>query len=205
MTRIRFDGCDLSRAARDTPVPRVYGPALPGTTFLVSELLTSPRELFAARLRQMLWVELQLSEQVLLEFCEQTHATYLQSAFERHLLETERHVTCLRTILHEHDVPAQPEESPAFKGLVDEHDRLVEQLPQDDSLLHDLAHAHAAAMTELLEVAAYQSLTGLAEGLGERTNAILLRKVMEQEELALEQLERATAKLLAEKVESARL
>jgi hypothetical protein len=25
MTRIRFDGCDLSRAARGTPVPRVYG------------------------------------------------------------------------------------------------------------------------------------------------------------------------------------
>jgi len=25
MTRIRFDGCDLSRALRDTPVGRVYG------------------------------------------------------------------------------------------------------------------------------------------------------------------------------------
>jgi len=25
MTRIRFNGCDLSRAARDTPVLRVYG------------------------------------------------------------------------------------------------------------------------------------------------------------------------------------
>jgi hypothetical protein len=29
MTRIRFDGCDLSRAARGTPVPRVYGSVHP--------------------------------------------------------------------------------------------------------------------------------------------------------------------------------
>jgi ferritin-like metal-binding protein YciE len=205
MTRIRFDGCDLSRAVRDTPVLRVYGPAPPGKTLPMSEVLTSPRELFAVRLRQMLWVELQLARQVLPELCEQAHATYLRSAFQRHLLETERHVTCLRTILHESEVPAEPEESPAFEGLMAEHEQLLEQLPPDDRLLRDLAHAHAAAMIELLEVAAYQSLTSLAETLDERAIAILLREVMEQEKLALEQVENATAQLLAEKVESARL
>jgi ferritin-like metal-binding protein YciE len=152
----------------------------------------------------MLWVELQLSEQVLPELCEQAHAVYLRSAFERHLLETDRHVTCLRTILHEREVPAEPEESPAFQGLLAEHEQLVEQLPQDDPLLRDLAHAHAAAMTELLQIAAYQSLTSLAETLSDRAIAILLREVLEQERLALEQFEDATAKLLAEKVESAR-
>jgi ferritin-like metal-binding protein YciE len=171
-------------------------------TWLVTELLTSPRELFTARLRQMLWVELQLSERVLPSLCMQAHATYLRSAFERHLLETERQVTCLRTILDESEVPEDPEESPAFRGLVAEHEQLVEQLPPDNVLLRDLAHAHAAAMTELLEVAAYQSLASLAETLGERAVAILLRELLEQEKLALEQFERATAKLLAEKVES---
>jgi ferritin-like metal-binding protein YciE len=60
-------------------------------------------------------------------------------------------------------------------------------------------------MTEHLEMAAYQSLASLAETLGEETVAIQLREVMEQEELALELVERATAKLLAEKVESERL
>ena len=114
MTRIRFDGCDLSRAARDTPVLRVYGAAPAGTTFQVSELLTSPHELVAARLRQMLWVELRLSREVLPKLRRQARAPYLRSAFERHLLETERHVTCLRTILHELEVPAEPEESPVF-------------------------------------------------------------------------------------------
>lgn len=173
-------------------------------TSLVSELLTSPTELFAARLRQMLWVELQLSEEVLPELCEQAHAIYLQSAFQRHLLETERHATCLRTILYERAVPAEPEESPAFRGLVQEHEQLVEQLPQDDPLLRDLAHAHAAAMTELLEVAAYKSLTSLAETLGERAIAILLREVMEQEKLAFEEFERATARLSSQTVVGSR-
>jgi ferritin-like metal-binding protein YciE len=60
-------------------------------------------------------------------------------------------------------------------------------------------------MTERLEVAAYQSLTSLAETLGDRAIAILLREVLEQEKLALEQLERATVRLLAVKVESTRL
>jgi ferritin-like metal-binding protein YciE len=174
-------------------------------TRLVSGLLTSPPELFAARLRQMLWVEVQLSEDVLPKLHEQAHSTDLRRAFGRHLRETERQVTCLRTILHECEVGAEPEESPAFEGLVEEHEQLLEQLPEGDLLLRDLAHAQAAAMTELLEIAAYQSLTSLAETLSEHAIAILLREVLEQEKLALEQLERATAKLLAEQVEGARL
>jgi ferritin-like metal-binding protein YciE len=171
----------------------------------VAELLTSPRELLAARLRQMLWVELQLSEKVLPELREQAHAPDLQWAFERHLLETEAHVATVRDVLHELRAPADPEQSPAFEGLVDEHEQLVKQLSSAGPLLRDLAHAQAAAATEHLETAAYQSLASLAETLGEDAVAIRLREVMEQEELALEHVERATAKLLAEKVESERL
>jgi ferritin-like metal-binding protein YciE len=171
----------------------------------VAELLISPRDLLAARLRQMLWVELRLAEEVLPELREQAHATDLRYGFERHLLETEGHVETLREILHELEVPADPEESSAFKGLVKEHEQLVKQVSERGELLKDLAHAEAAALTEHLEMAAYQSLSNLAETLGEETIGIRLREVKEQEELALELVERATAKLLAEKVESERL
>jgi ferritin-like metal-binding protein YciE len=54
-------------------------------------------------------------------------------------------------------------------------------------------------------MAAYESLAALAEALGEEAIGIRLREVMEQEELALELVEKATAKLLAESVESERL
>ena len=171
----------------------------------MAELLTSPRELLAARLRQMLWIELQLSEKVLPDLREQAHAPDLKWAFERHILETEGHVETLREVLQELEVPGDPEESPAFEGLVTEHERLVKQVLEDDHLLSDLAHAQAAAATEHLEMAAYQSLASLAETMGEETVAIRLRELREQEHLALEQVERATAKLLAEKVESERL
>jgi ferritin-like metal-binding protein YciE len=171
----------------------------------VAELLTNPRELLASRLRQMLWIELQLSTHVLPQLREQAHATDLQWAFERHLLETEGHVGTVQDVLHELQVPADPEESPAFAGLVEEHERLVKQALEERGLLTDLAHAQAAAATEHLEMASYQSLASLAETLGEESVAIRLREVMEQEELALEQVERATAKLLAEQVESERL
>lgn len=169
------------------------------------ELLISPRDLLVARLRQMLWIELQLSQQVLPELLEQSHAIDLKHGFERHLLETERHVAAVREILHELEAPAEPEESPALQGLVREHEQIVAQVAGGSRLLEDLAHAQAAGATEHLETAAYDSLSALAEALGEEEIAIRLREVMEQEELALELVDRGVAKLLAEKVESERL
>ena len=71
--------------------------------------------------------------------------------------------------------------------------------------MRDLAHAVAALATEHLELATYESLVSLAESLGEEEAGIRLREVLEQEEIALEQVESALAKLLAEQVESARL
>jgi hypothetical protein len=51
MTRIRFDGCDLSRAARGTPVLRVYGRAYPnGAGVAVCRALSS---LVMARRRRL--------------------------------------------------------------------------------------------------------------------------------------------------------
>ena len=171
----------------------------------MAELLTTPRELFAARLRQMLWVESQLADEVLPQLLGKAHATDLRFGFERHLFETRQHVDTIRAVLHELQVSADPQESPALKGLVKEHEQLSKQVAEADPLLGDLAHAQAAAATEHLELAAYDSLVSLAQALDEEPIAIRLREVMEQEEFALEQIDRATAKLLAEKVESERL
>jgi ferritin-like metal-binding protein YciE len=94
---------------------------------LITLPLLDPRDPFAARLRQMLWVELCLSE----------------------------HVSTLRAILDELAIAAEPEVSP-LTGLVADHDQLLRQIPEGYSVLRDLAHAQAAAMTEHLEMAAYQ-------------------------------------------------
>jgi ferritin-like metal-binding protein YciE len=169
----------------------------------MAEQLTTPRELLATCLRQMLWIERKLADDVLPRLREQAHAPDLRAGFDRHLLETESHVSTVRDVLGDLRVPAEPEESPGFRGLVAEHEQLVGRVADDDPVLTDLAHSVAALATEHLEVATYETLVSLAESLGEEEIGIRLREVMEQEEIALEQVERAMAKLLAEKVESA--
>jgi ferritin-like metal-binding protein YciE len=166
----------------------------------VAQPLTNPRELLAERLRRALWIELELARNVLPKLIEQARATDLEYAFERHLLETREHVQTLRDVLDDLQVPADPEESPALRGLVKAHERLLKRVSGEGHLLSDLAHAEAAAATEHLEIAAYHALVSLAEALGEEEVGIRLRGVMEQEELALELVDRAQTKLLAEKV-----
>lgn len=171
----------------------------------MAEQLTTPRELLAAYLRQMLWIERQLADKVLPRLREAAHSPDLRRGFDRHLLETEGHVTAVLDVLGDLHVRPVADESPGFRGLVAEHEQLVGRVAENDHLLTDLAHAVAALATEHLELATYESLVSLAESIGEDEVGIRLREVMEQEEFALEQVEGAMAKLLAEKVESVRL
>lgn len=171
----------------------------------MAERLTTPRDLLGARLRQMLWIERRLAYDVLPRLREQAHAPDLRHGFDRHLVETKAHAATVRDILGDLHVSTEPEESPSFRSLVAEHEQLVGRVAENDHLLNDLAHAVAALATEHLELATYESLVSLAEALGEEEIGIRLREVLEQEELALEQVESAMAKLLAEQVESARL
>lgn len=152
----------------------------------------------------MLFVELKLAEEVLPDLLEQARAPDLRYAFERHLVETRGHAQTLNEILSDLQTYAEPEKSPAFLGLVFEHEALVKRIESEGHLVSDLVHAEAAASTEHLEIAAYDTLTSLAEALGQEEIGIRLRELMEQEQLALEFVHRATTKLLAEKVESAR-
>jgi ferritin-like metal-binding protein YciE len=166
----------------------------------MAEPLTTPRELLAACLRQMLWIEQQLADEVLPELSERVNALDLKRGFDRHRLETEGHVRAVRDVLNELHLPSEPEESPAFRGLVAEHEQLAGRC--DSPAMCDLAHAVAALAAEHLEIATYEALVSVAESAGEEDIGIRLREVLEQEEFALEQVEGAMAKLLAEKVES---
>lgn len=164
----------------------------------VAEPLTSPRELLAARLRRLLWIELELAEEVLPALLAAAHALDLRYGLERHLHETRGHVDALRDVLHELRVPGDPERSPALQGIVKEHEHLLKRVSGRGRLLSDLAHAQSLTALEHLELAGYASLVGLAEALGEQQVATRLRTLLEQEELALELVGRATARLLAE-------
>lgn len=177
----------------------VYGRRAAGTPGSV----TSPRDLLALRLRQLLWIERALAGDVLPKLHADAHQADLREKLGRHLLETERHVEALQRLMASVGIRPEPEESLAFAGLVAEHERLVEAAG-DDALLLDLAHAQAAVATEHLEAASYEALAALAEALGEEELGAGLRELQEQELFALEQVESARTRLLAEDVESPR-
>jgi ferritin-like metal-binding protein YciE len=167
------------------------------------EPVTSAADLFHARLRQMLYVELKLADEVLPRLCREAHTTDLRYAFERHLAETQGHVEILREILARLGMRAAPETSPALDAVVSEHDRLLERVAVGETVAADLVHGMAAAATEHLEMASYDLLSTMADALGEESASVRLREILEQEELALELVDRAVTKLLAEEVESA--
>jgi ferritin-like metal-binding protein YciE len=168
----------------------------------MSDPSASVDALFRTRLRQMLYVETALAEEVLPRLLREAHSTDLRFAFERHLAETEGHVDSVRDVLSELGVRAESEQSPALQALVAEHDRMIEHLEAGENVAADVVHGMAAAATEHLEMASYDLLSTLADALGEETVSTRLREILEQEELALELVDRAVTKLLAEEVES---
>jgi ferritin-like metal-binding protein YciE len=168
-------------------------------------MIRTPQELFAHRLRTMLWVEQRLVDEILPMLYDHVHAVDLKYGIERHMLETRQHVRTLQTVLHLLGESAHPEESPALLGLEAEHDALMKLVDRDRPDVVDLMHAEVVAQSEHQEIAAYDSLVSTAHALGEEEIASMLREILEQEQYALELAEKAAAKLLAEKVESARL
>ncbi len=168
-------------------------------------MLRTPHELFAYRLRTMLWVETRLADELLPAMFDHVHSVDLKYGIERHLLETQRHVRTLERILHLLGGPAAPVESPALRGLEAEHEELMKAVDLERTDVVDLMHVDLLAAGEHLELAAYETLVASAHALGEEEIALMLEEIREQEEHALEIVTRAGIKLLAENVETPRL
>ena len=145
-------------------------------------------EPFIRRLHQMLWVERTLADEVLPLVYERVHAVGLKYGVERHQRETKQHVMTARTCLNLIGERQEGIESAAFLGL-------QQELEEGDLELADFL-----AKCEHLEIAAYTWLRSTAYALGEGDVAMHLTEVLEQEQYALELVEKETAKLLAESV-----
>ena len=145
-------------------------------------------EPFIRRLHQMLWVEQTLADELLPLVYERSDAVGLKYGVERHRRETKQHVMTVRTCLNLVGERQDGIESPALLGL-------REELGENDLELADFL-----AKSEHLEIAAYTWLRSTANALGAEDVAMRLTGVLEQEQYALELVEKETAKLLAESV-----
>ena len=148
-------------------------------------------EPFVRRLHQMLWVEQTLADEILPLVYERVDAVGLKYGVERHQGETKQHVMAVRTCLNLIGERQDGIESPALLGL-------REELGESDLELADFL-----AKVEHLEIAAYTWLRSAANALGEEDVGMRLTEVVEQEQYALELVQKETAKLLAEHVANA--
>ena len=146
---------------------------------------------FTLRLHQMLWVEQTLADELLPLVYEGVSSVGLKYGVERHQGETKQHVMAVRTCLNLIGERQEGIESPALLGL-------REELGESDLELADFL-----AKAEHLEIAAYTWLRSTANALGEEDVAMHLTEVIEQEQYALELVQKETAKLLAENVANA--
>jgi ferritin-like metal-binding protein YciE len=137
---------------------------------------------FVARLQRMLWIEEWLAHELLPSVLEQVTENSLVYGVERHLLETKQHALTVRTILTLLGRPHDPQPSAAVPALAAE-------LAEITDLLAQLEH---------LEIAAYTALRTTANALGHEDIGLRLTEILEQEQYALELVEKATAKILAE-------
>jgi ferritin-like metal-binding protein YciE len=161
--------------------------------------ITTPRDLFVHELGDILYVEQQLTQDVLPKLIEEVESGEFRQGLERHLEQTRGHVTNLEHVFDAIGEPPKAEKCIGFEGLRKEHEELASEASEG---LADLVNAGAAARTEHYEIAAYSGLIEMARALGESEAVGLLEENLKEEREALRQVESVT-KALRDGVKSA--
>jgi ferritin-like metal-binding protein YciE len=161
--------------------------------------MTTPRELFLHELADILYVEQNLTDEVLPKLIDEVQSAELREGLERHLEQTRGHVTNLEQVFDALGERPQAEKCVGFEGLKSEHEQLAEEASAE---LIDLVDAGAAARTEHYEIAAYSGLIEMARALDEREAVALLDENLKEEREALREVESVT-KALRDEVKAA--
>src|SRR5919199_1844862 len=155
--------------------------------------IAQPRDLFVNELKAMLYVEQKLADQVLPELANEVSDSDFKASLREHTEETKRHVANLERAFELLGEEPKPDKSHAVDGLVAQHDKVAKniEVPQ----LRDIFDTGAAAKTEYLEIAAYESMITTAESLGEHEIVSLLEENLDQEKDALKDVKKVSEKL----------
>src|ERR671929_1487052 len=158
--------------------------------------IAQPRDLFVNELKAMLYVERKLADEVLPELASEVSDTDFKQSLREHTEETKRHVANVERVFELLGEEPKPDKSHAVDGLVAQHDKVAKNI--ESTKLRDVFDAGAAAKTEYLEIAAYESLITTAEALGETEIVSLLEENLDEEKNALLQARKAEEQLAKE-------
>jgi ferritin-like metal-binding protein YciE len=110
----------------------------------------------------------------------------LISAFEKHLKQTEGHITRLESVFELIEHKPTRKTCKAMKGLVEEGSEVIEEDGEDT--VKDAALIGAAQRVEHYEIAAYGTLRTFAETLGIEKAVNLLQQTLDEEKQTDENL-----------------
>lgn len=123
---------------------------------------------FVYHLQEAYYVENRLVD-VLDELASESNNDDLRAGFEEHREETREHVTRLEEVFDAVDEVPEERPNPAFDGLLEERQQLLEQTTADETAtdddMRDLHNLGAAVKNEYLEIASYEALIQLARKL----------------------------------------
>ena len=110
----------------------------------------------------------------------------LKAAFEKHLQQTEGHITRLESVFTLLDRKPTRKSCKAMKGLVEEGSEVIEE--DGDEAVKDAALIGAAQRVEHYEIAAYGTLRTFAETLSIQEAVNLLQQTLDEEKQTDENL-----------------
>ncbi len=154
--------------------------------------IQNPRELFVHELGDILYVERSLAEEALPKLIDEVQDAEFKSGLEKHLEQTQRHVTNVEKVFEIIGETPHEEECIAFEGLKKEHEEMTKE---SSSSLIDLVDLGAAARTENYEIAAYEGLRRMAKALGEDDAVELLDENLAQEKETLREVEKIATRI----------
>ena len=141
------------------------------------------KELLVEELQDLLHAEMQLTK-ALPEMAAAAHHPKLREALEKHLEQTQGHVTRLNEAFELLGVKAQPKPCKAMLGLVEEGKEQIQEGKEKEELAADLALITATQKVEHYEISGYGTARALARQINEREVATLLSHTLGEEESA---------------------
>ena len=139
------------------------------------------KELLSEQLQDLLSAENQIVG-ALPKMVSAAHDAKLKEGFQKHLIQTERHVERLKLALQTLGESANSKPCKGMKGLIEEGQETIEEGKSKDELTADLALIAAAQKVEHYEICGYGTAKCLARQLGERKVATLLSHTLGEEE-----------------------
>ena len=144
---------------------------------LFSKDIKSMDDLFVHTLRDVYYAEKQILH-ALPKMIDKAGDAGLRAAFQKHLRQTETHVTRLEEIFRMHDVRAKAVRCQAIDGILAEADEISAEAERD---VLDAALVAAAQAVEHYEITRYGTLVAWANELGRSDCASVLQQNLDEE------------------------